>query len=167
MIRQLLDHLFPMLLRKFTQLRRDLIHYIFGPESLIIKINSLHRNEIHRPSERILSPDGYLYRNRVCAQPVHHRLYTFKEIRTDLIHLVDKGDPRYMVFIRLPPDRFRLGFHTLSRIEYGHSPIQNPERPLHLYSKIHVAGGIDNVDPVILPEGCRCSRYNGNAARSE
>src|SRR3972149_5902187 len=153
MIRQLVDHLFPMLLRKFTQLRRDLIHYIFGPESLIIKINSLHRNEIHRPSERILSPNGDLYRNRVCSQPVHHRLYTFKEVRTDLIHLVDKGDPRDMIFIRLPPDRFRLRLHTLPRIEYSYGPIQNPERPLYLYSKIHMSGGIDNIATGILPEG--------------
>ena len=47
------------------------------------------------------------------------------EIRAHPVQLIDKGDSRNTVFIRLVPDGLRLGLHPAHGAENGHRPVQN------------------------------------------
>ena len=87
-----------------------------------------------------------------CFETIHHHLDAALEIGAHPVHLIDKGNPGNPIFIRLSPDRFRLGLHSSNRTEDRNRSIQNPEGSLDLNSKIHMAGGIDDIDPVIFPE---------------
>ena len=73
-------------------------------------------------------------------------------IRPDPVHLVDKGQPRDMIAVGLAPDRFGLGFHAGHGIENRYRPIQDPKAPFHFHGEIHMPGGIDDIDPMILPD---------------
>ena len=67
-------------------------------------------------------------------------------VRAGPVHLVDEGDTRHTIFIRLTPHGFRLRFHTTDRTENGDSAVQHSQRPLDLCREIHVAGSIDDID---------------------
>ena len=65
--------------------------------------------------------------------------------------LLAKIEPRHVVSIGLPPYRLRLRLHPGHRVEQRHRPIEHPQRPLHFDREIHVAGRVDDVDPVLRP----------------
>ena len=72
------------------------------------------------------------------------------EVRTEPIHLVDERYARNTISISLSPDRFTLRLHATDAAEYSDGAIQHAQRPLDLGREVHVAGGIDDVEPVRL-----------------
>ena len=77
----------------------------------------------------------------------------FEEVRSRSVHFVDKGNPGYFVPIGLSPDGFRLGLYTTNRAENRHHTIEYPHGTFHFNGEIDVAGGVNDVDAMILPTG--------------
>jgi len=45
-----------------------------------------------------------------------------------------------------------LGLHAGDPVEHGDSAIEDSQGPLHLDGEVDVTGGVDDVDPVVMPE---------------
>ncbi len=68
------------------------------------------------------------------------------KIRADAVHLVDEGDPRDAVLVRLPPDRLGLGLHAGHGVEDRDRAVEDAQRALDLGREIHVPGSVDDID---------------------
>ena len=75
------------------------------------------------------------------------------EVGADAVHLVDERDPRDAVLVGLAPDRLGLRLDAGDRVEHGHGAVEDAQGALDLDREVDVAGGIDDVDAVIAPEG--------------
>jgi hypothetical protein len=87
----------------------------------------------------------------VCPEPVAHRLDGVLEVGADAIHLVDVGDPRHAVLVRLAPDGLRLGLDAGDGVEERDRAVEHAQRALDLDREVDVPGGVDDVDPVVIP----------------
>ena len=75
-----------------------------------------------------------------------------------------KADARHFVLVRLAPDRFRLRLDAGHGIEDRDRPVKDPERAFHFDREIHVAGRVDDIDAVVVPEAGGRGRGDGDAA---
>ena len=80
-----------------------------------------------------------------------HHVDDAVEIRTHDVHLIDISHARDMVFVRLAPHRFRLRLDAALGAEYGHRAVEHFQRALDLDGEVHVSGGVDDIDAVVLP----------------
>ncbi len=86
------------------------------------------------------------------------------EVGTGAVHLVDEAHTRNFVLVGLAPHSFGLWLNTSNRVEYGNCTVEYAQRALYFNGEVHVARGVDDVDAMIAPERCGCSRSNGDAA---
>ena len=77
-------------------------------------------------------------------------LHHAQEIGAGAVHLVDERQPWHTVFVGLPPDGFGLRLDPAHRAEHRAGAIQHPQRALDLDGEIHVAGGVDDVDAMLV-----------------
>ena len=87
------------------------------------------------------------------AEAVDHRLHALREVRADAVHLVDVGDARHAVLVRLAPDRLGLRLDAGDRVEQRDRAVEHAQRALDLDREVDVAGRVDDVDAVIAPGG--------------
>ena len=85
----------------------------FPPVLLWMKRQLLHGHEIDDAAERIglmsrPQPDRNLNRHRIGMQPIANLLKRPFEVGAFTIQFVDEHNPRHVVFVGLPPDRFAL-----------------------------------------------------------
>src|SRR5579885_2495658 len=123
----------------------------FGTQ-VIDKEDGLLLNQIDKALELALAPDRNLDRHGLRAKPITNHLNRAPEISANPVHLVDKTDTWHMIFISLPPDRFRLWLHASHCIKNHHATIQHTQGTLHLDGEVDVAGGVDDIDTMIHPE---------------
>ena len=110
----------------------------------------------------LLGANGELEHHRPSPQPVLNHSHHAEKVGPHPIHLIDEGDAGNPVFVRLTPHRLRLGLNPSDRTKNRNSPIENPERTLDLDGEVHMAGGVDDVDPMVAPQACggrRGDRY--------
>jgi hypothetical protein len=138
---------------------------------LFVPKNGLHLDEIDHADESVLCPDGQLNRDRVAAQARADLVHAAQKIRTRPVHLVDERDPRDAVLVHLAPHGLGLGLHARHRAIHRDRRIQHAQAPLHLDGEVDVAGGVDDVDPVLgkalvhpLPEARGGRGRDGDAA---
>ena len=74
------------------------------------------------------------------------------EVGAELVHLVDEADARDVVLVGLTPHGLGLGLDALLAVEDGDGAVEDAERALHLDREVDVAGGVDDVDLVLVPE---------------
>ena len=86
------------------------------------------------------------------------------EVRAELVHLVDEADARDVVLVGLTPHGLGLGLDALLAVEHGDGTVEDAQRALHLDREVDVAGGVDDVDLVALPEGGHGGRRDRDAA---
>ena len=91
---------------------------------------------------------------------VNHR----KKVRAGAVHLVYEADARDIVFGGLVPDCLGLRFHAADRAEEPDCAVQDAQRALDLHSEVHVAGSVDDVDHVLVPDAGRGCALDGDAA---
>ena len=108
-------------------------------------------DEVDDPEEVALGADRQLDRHRVGGQAVDHRLHARGEVRADAVHLVDVGDPRHVVLVGLAPDGLGLRLDAGHRVKQGDRAVEHAQRALHLDGEVDVPGGVDDVDPVVVP----------------
>ena len=73
------------------------------------------------------------------------------EIGPFAVHLVDERQPRHVVLVGLPPDRFALGFDAFAGAEHHDAAVQHAQAALDLGREIDVARRVDQVDDDVLP----------------
>src|SRR6201999_3753703 len=102
--------------------------------------------------------------HRAGAQTVDHHVDATLEVGTGAVHLVDEADARHVILVGLAPHGFRLRLDTGNGVEHGHGTIQHAHRALDFNGEVDMAGGVDDVDAVVLPEAGRRRRSDGDAA---
>src|SRR3989449_280292 len=133
-------------------LRGDLQDLELRPLRFLLEADRLHLHEVDHPEEMLLAPPGDLDRHRTGVQTRLHHAHTAIEVGALAVHLVDEGDARDLVLVRLPPDRLGLGLDTTDRAEHADRTVQHAQQPLYLGREVDVAGRVDDVDAVIAPE---------------
>ena len=120
---------------------------------VVLVDDRLHVDQVDDAVELGLGPDRQLDHDRVRAEAVAHALHAVVEMRADPVHLVDERDARNAVLVGLAPDGLGLGLDAGHRVEHRDGAVEHAQRPLDLDREVHVAGGVDDVDAVIAPEG--------------
>ena len=96
--------------------------------------------------------DGQLETDRTATDLGLDLLDATEEVGADLVHLVDKHDPRNAIFVGLAPDGLRLRLDTLVAVEHAYRAVEHAQRPLDLDREVDVARRIDNVEALVLPD---------------
>ncbi|OPZ73393.1 MAG: hypothetical protein BWY83_00126 [bacterium ADurb.Bin478] len=136
----------------FDLSRRDLAFLPGAARGIVVEHQPFHGDQIDDGVERLAGGRWVLDGNRTRGQFGSHLFHHHIEIRTHTVHLVDIGDARNVVFVRLTPDRLRLRLHAAHSAKDGDRAIQNSQRTFHLGGKIHMAGCIDNIDAMVFPK---------------
>ncbi|MNJ36193.1 hypothetical protein D3C77_309720 [compost metagenome] len=75
-----------------------------------------------------------------------------QEVGALAVHLVDVGHARHVVLVGLAPDRLRLRLDAIGATEHHHCAVEHAQRALHLDGEVDVAGGVDDVEAVLVGE---------------
>ena len=120
--------------------------------------------QIDDADETVLEPDRQLDDQRHRVQPPPDRLDRRVEIGTGPVQLVDEGDPRHAVPIRLPPHRFALRLDTRHGVEHRDRAVEHPKRTLDFVGEVDVPRRVDQVDPVAVPAAAHGRGEDGDPA---
>ena len=69
-----------------------------------------------------------------------------------------------LIAVALAPYRLGLRLHALVGIEHADGAVEHAQRTLHLDGEIDVAGRVDDVEPLAVPDRGGRGRRNGDAA---
>ena len=128
------------------------------------QIARLHADQIDEALEVVLRADRQLDGDRLGAEALHDVVEALEEIGARLVHLVGEDDARNLVLVALAPDRLGLRLDALVGIEHAYRAVEHAQRALDLDGEIDVAGGVDDVEALAVPEGGRRGRRDGDAA---
>src|SRR4029079_11536804 len=76
----------------------------------------------------------------------------FEEVGAGLVHLVGEDDARNLVLVALAPDGLGLRLDALVGIEHAYGAVEPARRPLDFDGEVDVAGSVDDVKPLAVPE---------------
>ena len=156
-----LDHLLVILFGHFLQVFGDFL--IANILAFVIVVDfRLHTDEVDDALEISFFANRQLNRHGVGAQPFLHHVNHAEEIRAHDVHFVDVSHAGYIVLAGLTPNGFTLGLHAALGAKHRYGSVQNTQAALYLNGKVHVAGGVDDVDPVSLPLAGSGSGGNGD-----
>ena len=74
------------------------------------------------------------------------------EVGAEAVHLVDEAHARDVVLVGLAPDGLGLGLDAGDAVEHRDGAVEHAQRALDLDGEVDVAGRVDDVDPVVVPE---------------
>ena len=147
------------------------LHHVLGngllPEVLaevVIVDLRFHRNQVDDATEGIFLADGQLHGHGIGAQALADHLFDAEKVRAVDVHLVDVGDAGHLIGVRLAPHRLGLRLHAALGAECRHGAVQNAQRTLDFHCKVHVAGRVDDVETIALPDTGGGGGRNGDAA---
>ena len=75
-----------------------------------------------------------------------------EEVGAEAVHLVDEAHAGDVVLVGLAPDRLGLGLDAGDAVEHGDGAVEHAQRALDLDGEVDVAGRVDDVDAVVVPE---------------
>lgn len=125
-----------------------------------------HADEVHRPGETVLLPDGQLDDQRNDAEPLLYGRDRLVEIGADAVHLVDEHDARHAVAVGLSPYRLALRFDARDGVEHRDRAVEYAQRALHFVGEVDVSGCVDQVDAVVVPRTADGGGEDGDATVS-
>ncbi len=134
------------------------------PTRSVVPGQSTHRQQVDDAGEVALPPDGQLDGERDRVQPFPDGGDGRVQIGTGPVHLVDEGDPGHAVPVGLAPDALALRLHPGDGVEHRDRPVQHPQRAFDLVGEVDVPGGVDEVDPMAVPEAADGGGEDGDAA---
>ena len=155
------QQLIPIFLSFFLHVVGD-FHDFHVFAQVVFVDHSVHFHQVDNALKVTFGPDGELDGNRITLQAVQHHVHHIVEVSAHNVHFVDIGHTGNMIFIGLTPNGFGLRLHTALGAEHRHRAVQHPQRALYFHGKVHVAGGINNIDPVTLPVGGGSGRGDGD-----
>src|SRR5579883_576562 len=146
----------------------DFKDFVFGAESLLEPDDDVLLEKIDTADEIVFATEGKLEGNGMRSETLADGADDVVKIRAHFVHLVDKGEARDAVFIRLAPHGFRLRLDAGDGIENGDGAIEHAKGALDFDGEIHVAGGINDIDAILFgvagPGGGGGGAGDGNAA---
>src|SRR5690606_735143 len=120
--------------------------------------------------EGFFSAHGQLERHRVRVQAILDLLHDAQEVRAGAVHLVHVDQARYFITVGLAPYRSGLRLNAGRSAQYDGRAVEYAERTLYFDREVNVAGGIDDVDAMLIelhvhafPEARRGSGGNRDA----
>ena len=142
----------------------DVLLVVGGALVVAVPDDRLHLDEVDDAPEAALRADRQLDDGRHGFQPALDHLDGAEEVGAGAVHLVDEAHARHAVAVGLPPDGLGLRLDAGDGVEDGDGAVEHAERALDLDREIDVAGRVDDVDAVVVPEGGRGGRRDGDAA---
>ena len=159
-----LDHLLAVFLGLIEHVGRDIDVLVFGAERFVVPHHALHAHQIDQAFVCLLGADRELDRHRLGAEAGLDVFNAFEEIGADLVHLVGEDDARHLVLVALAPDRLGLRLDALVEVEHDDGAVEHAQRTLDLDGEVDVAGRVDDVEALVVPERGGRGRRNGDAA---
>ena len=159
-----LDQLLAIFLGLIEQVGRNFDVVILGAERLVVPDHALHADEIDEALELALGADRQLDRHRLGAEAIDDVLQALEEVGADLVHLVGEDDARNLVLVALAPDRLGLRLDALVGIEHADRAVEHAQRALDLDGEVDVAGRVDDVEALAVPERGGRGRRDRDAA---
>ena len=117
-----------------------------------------------RPLEVGFETDRDVEHSRLGAEAVDDRLHAIFEVGAGAVELVDEAHPRHAVLVGLTPHRLGLRLNPGNAVETGNRAIEHAQRAFDFDGEVDVAGGVDDVDAVVVPETGRRSRGDRDPA---
>ena len=134
----------------------------FCAQAFILPDDRTVFNEVDKTLQIRLKADRNVENRRLRTQTIDDRLHAIFEVRAGPVELVDEAHARNAIFVSLTPYGFRLRLHTGNAVEACNRTVENAQRTLDFNGEVNVAGGVDDVDAVIVPEAGRRSRGDGD-----
>ena len=113
-----------------------------------------HGDQIDHAFQLGFGTDRNLDRRRCRTGTVFDHLHAVEEVSADFVHFVDENDAWNLVAVRLAPNGFGLGLNTGVGVKNSNRAVKNGQRTFNFDGEVNVAGGVDDVHPV-LGVGCR------------
>ena len=147
---------------------RDVDLVPFGAELFVVPDQRLHLDQVDQADERLVrlrsaGADGQVDDGRRRLETVLDHVHGAVEVGADAIHLVDEAHPRHFVLVGLAPHRLGLRLDAGNRVEHGDGAVEDAQRPLDLDGEVDVAGSVDDVDAVVVPDARGGRRGDGDA----
>ena len=158
-----LDQLGAVLLSQLDHVFGDRLNADILTQLVVVDV-SLHVQKVDDTAEGHLLTDGELKGHGICVESVLHHVQNMIEVGARDVHLVDISHTGHAILVSLTPDGLRLGLNTALGAEDGHGTVQDAQGTLHLDGEVHVAGGVDDVDAVIVPVTGGSRRGNGDTS---
>ena len=140
------DELGPVLLGQVHHVLGDLLHPHVLALGVVIDVG-LHFHQVNDALEGLLAADGQLDGHRVALEAVMNHVQNVVEVRAHDVHLVDVDHAGDLIVVGLAPHCLRLGLHAALGAHDGDRTVQHPQGTLHLHGEVHVARGVNDVDP--------------------
>ncbi len=158
------DHLIAVFLGLIEHVGGNVDVLVVGAERFIVPDHAFHANQIDDALEILLGTDRELDGDGLGAKPGLDVLHRLEEVGADLVHLVGEDDARHFVFIALTPDRLGLRLDALIAVEHDDGAVEHAQRAFDFDGEIDVAGSVDDVEALFLPERGGRGRGDGDAA---
>ena len=143
-----LDQLGAVLLYFGFHFGGDVNHVEGGAHIVLMPYDGPVFHQVDHAFEIGLVSDGEHDRHSVGFQHVAHLLAHSQEVGALAVHLVDKAHTGNLVVVSQAPVGLRLGLYPIYGAEQEHQPVKNPQGAVYLYGKIHVAGGVDDIEVI-------------------
>ena len=111
-----------------------------------------------------LGADRQLHADRAAADAGLDFLDAAVEVGADLVHFVDEDDARHIVFVGLTPDGLGLRLDALIAVENAYGAVEHAQAALDFDGEVDVAGRVDDVEALAVPERRRRGGRDGDAA---
>ena len=140
-----------------------------GAELFVVPDERLHLDQVDQPDERLVGfgatgTNGKVDDGRRGLQAILDHGDGAVEVGADAVHLVDEAHARDLVLVGLTPHGLGLRLDAGDRVEHGDSAVEDAQRPLDFDGEVDVAGGVDDVDAVVVPDARRGCGGDGDAA---
>ena len=153
-----------ILFRLRLEIGGNLFVVIFRAETFVLPDDRLHAQKIDDALEVGFGADRQLEADRAAADLGVDLFDAAEKIGADLVHLVDEHDARNVVFVGLTPDGLGLRLDALIAVEHAYRAVEHAKRTLDFDGEVDVAGRVDDVETLVLPESGRRGRRDGDAA---
>lgn len=158
-----LEQLGAVLLGLVGEVRGDVLDLVLLTEGgLAAPHLGLHLDQVDDADEVVLGTDRQLDHQRLGTEALLDGAHGEVEVRAELVHLVDEADTRHVVLVGLPPHLLGLRLHAFFAVEHGDRTVEHAQRALHLDGEVDVAGGVDDVDLVVVPEASHSRGGDGD-----
>ena len=124
----------------------------------------LHGEQIDHADEIDFGADRQDHDERVRAEDLLHLGDDAVEIRADAVELVDVNDAGNLGIVGVAPVGFRLRLNAAGTAEHADAAVEHLERTVNFDGEVHVAGGVDDVELISLPEAGGGGGLDGDAA---
>ena len=148
-VAHLLDEVLIGLSCQLLVVGRNVVDRVGGTDLVVIRVDDgLLVDDVDLALEVVFRADRNEDRPGIGAELLAHAVHGAVKVRAGAVHLVDERDARNAVFGRLAPDGLRLRLHAGHAAEDGDRAVEHAQRTLHLGGEVHVAGRVDDVDPL-------------------